>query len=95
MKVSAAPQEIYGKMEIQLHQFLTSAREWSAALPRRLIPTEIKVWVNPLAGLDAEVKRTAILSTSGNEPQSSRHLTSILERGTSVLLMMMMPMIKG
>jgi len=43
MKVSTAPQETYGEMEVKLHEFLTSAREWSAALPSRLIPAEIKV----------------------------------------------------
>jgi hypothetical protein len=55
-------------MEVQFHEFLTSARGWSAALSSLLIPTEIKVWVNPKAGLEAGVKRRAILSTSGNEP---------------------------
>jgi len=77
MKVSTAPQETYGEMEVKLHEFLTSAREWSAALPSRLIPAEIKVWVNPKEGLEAGVKRTAILSTSGNELCYSRHFTSI------------------
>jgi len=43
VKVSTAPQETYEEMEVQLHEFLTSAREWSAAFPSRSIPTEIKV----------------------------------------------------
>lgn len=66
MTVSTAPQETNGEMEV--NEFLTSAREWSAELSSRLIPAELKVWVSRKAGLDAGVQRTVILSTSGNEP---------------------------
>ena len=69
VRVSTASQETYGEMEVQLHEFLTSAREWSAALPNRLIHTEIKVWVNPKAGLDSFIHSVFCLTTGPKPPQ--------------------------
>jgi hypothetical protein len=65
-----------GRVDIQIHIFLTSAlveREWSASRPGRFTPGEIALgthciggWVDPRAGLD-DVEKRIFLTLPGLE----------------------------
>jgi len=68
-------------VEVELHEFLTSAvdaGEWPASRPRRFTPRGrafwaqcIRGWVGPKADLDAVAKKKSSLSLPGIEPRAS------------------------
>jgi hypothetical protein len=85
-------------MEVQLHEFLTLACEWSAALPRRVIPAKIKVWVNHKDAWMQGYKEQPYFphrETNPNPRVISPQVSYHTDKGISVLMMIMIiPMIK-
>jgi hypothetical protein len=75
------PWRCVGEVKVQLHIFLTSALdggEQSSSFQSHFNPKEstpsihcIGGWVNPIAGLDAVVKKKKSLPLLSTEPQSS------------------------
>jgi hypothetical protein len=72
--------KMYGKEEVWLHAFLSSALgrgEWSDSRPGRFtlglrdaVTNWIRVWVRPRAGLDAVARKKQSLSMLEIEPRS-------------------------